>query len=189
MPPLGSPRPEAAVMTKWVAGLENALDRAAAAKPNPGRVPAIHRLNRTEYQNAIRDLLALEVDGAAPAAGRRRRLWLRQHRGCVDGVAEPDAALHAGGRQGEPAGDGRPAVPSDGRGLHEFAAVVAGGSGQRGSAGRFARRDRRAAHLSSRWRVRVQHPHSPERGLLALCQGAQGAPNPWKSDWITSGSS
>ena len=65
MPPLGSPRPEAAVLTKWVAGLENALDRAAAAKPNPGRVSAIHRLNRTEYPNVIRDLLALDVDGQA----------------------------------------------------------------------------------------------------------------------------
>ena len=38
------------------------LDRAAAAKPNPGRTEPFHRLNRTEYQNAVRDLLALEVD-------------------------------------------------------------------------------------------------------------------------------
>src|SRR5262249_239797 len=42
--------------------LETALDSAAAAKPNPGR-PAVHRLNRAEYANAIRDLLALEIDG------------------------------------------------------------------------------------------------------------------------------
>jgi cytochrome c5 len=65
MPPLGAPRPEAAALNKWVAGLEDALDGAAAAKPNPGRVSAIHRLNRTEYPNVIRDLLALDVDGEA----------------------------------------------------------------------------------------------------------------------------
>ena len=65
MPPMGSPRPDAVAMTTWVAGLEEALDSAAAAKPNPGRVPAIHRLNRTEYPNIIRDLLAVDVDGQA----------------------------------------------------------------------------------------------------------------------------
>src|SRR5206468_11064739 len=41
--------------------LETALDRASAAAPRPGRMP-VHRLNRTEYANTIRDLLALEVD-------------------------------------------------------------------------------------------------------------------------------
>ena len=65
MPPLGSPKPEPAVMAKWVTGLQQALDRVASVSPNPGRVPAIHRLNRTEYPNVIRDLLALEVDGSA----------------------------------------------------------------------------------------------------------------------------
>src|SRR5262245_42876615 len=65
MPPLGAPRPEAPVLAKWVAGLEHALDSAAAAKPNPGRVSAIHRLNRTEYPNVIRDLIGLDVDGQA----------------------------------------------------------------------------------------------------------------------------
>ena len=46
------------------ASLEGVLDRAAASAPNPGR-PAVHRLNRTEYANVIRDLLALEIDAAA----------------------------------------------------------------------------------------------------------------------------
>ena len=45
--------------------LEIALDRAGAAHPNPGRPAAFHRLNRTEYTNAIRDLLGLEIDGEA----------------------------------------------------------------------------------------------------------------------------
>ena len=65
MPPLGRPRPEPAALTQWVAGLEKALDSAAAARPNPGRVAAMHRLNQTEYPNVIRDLLHLDVDGGA----------------------------------------------------------------------------------------------------------------------------
>ena len=65
MPPIGRPRPAPAALTQWVAGLETALDRAAATRPNPGRVATMHRLNQTEYQNVIRDLLHLDVDGAA----------------------------------------------------------------------------------------------------------------------------
>ena len=45
--------------------LETALDRAAAERPNPGRTDTFRRLTRTEYQNAIRDLLALDIDAAA----------------------------------------------------------------------------------------------------------------------------
>ncbi len=62
MPPPGVPRPDKATYAALTAHLENALDAAAAARPNPGRVP-VHRLNRTEYANAIRDLLGLEIDG------------------------------------------------------------------------------------------------------------------------------
>ncbi len=64
MPPPGLPRPDKATLDAFVTGIETSLDEAAAAKPNPGRVP-IHRLNRTEYANAVRDLLAIEVDGRA----------------------------------------------------------------------------------------------------------------------------
>ena len=64
MPPQGLPRPDQATRDAFVSGLQNALDRAAVAKPNPGR-PLVHRLNRTEYANAIRDLLALDVDSAS----------------------------------------------------------------------------------------------------------------------------
>ena len=63
MPPAGSPRPDSAAYAAFASTVEAALDRAAAARPNPGRVPAVHRLNRFEYTNAIRDLLALEIDG------------------------------------------------------------------------------------------------------------------------------
>ena len=61
MPPSGAPRPDNGTRRALVSSLETALDRAAAVKPNPGR-PPVHRLNRAEYANAIRDLLALEVD-------------------------------------------------------------------------------------------------------------------------------
>ena len=64
MPPSGAPRPERATLDSLAAQLETRLDRAAAGAPNPG-TPALHRLNRTEYANAIRDLLALEVDVTA----------------------------------------------------------------------------------------------------------------------------
>src|SRR5437016_6140982 len=61
MPPPGRPRPDAPSYKALITQLETELDRAAVAKPNPGR-PAIRRLNRTEYANAIRDLLAIEID-------------------------------------------------------------------------------------------------------------------------------
>ena len=61
MPPQGMPRPAQARLDAFMISLENALDRASLAHPNPGRSP-LHRLNRTEYANAIRDLLGLNVD-------------------------------------------------------------------------------------------------------------------------------
>ncbi|MCY4076831.1 MAG: DUF1592 domain-containing protein [Acidobacteria bacterium] len=64
MPPAPRARPDAATYAGVVTYLEAALDVAAEADPDPGR-PAVQRLNRTEYVNAIRDLLALEVDGRA----------------------------------------------------------------------------------------------------------------------------
>ncbi len=64
MPPVGRPRPDRRTADDFRAWLEAELDRAAASRIEPGRVPT-HRLNRAEYANAVRDLLALEVDGAA----------------------------------------------------------------------------------------------------------------------------
>ena len=65
MPPIGKPRPDEESYSAIVSTLETTLDRAAAAKPKPGRTDTVRRLNRTEYQNAIRDLLALDIDAAA----------------------------------------------------------------------------------------------------------------------------
>jgi hypothetical protein len=64
MPPVGAPQPDAATSDALATWLEQTLDHAAALKPDPGR-PALHRLNRAEYANAIRDLLSLDVDTAS----------------------------------------------------------------------------------------------------------------------------
>jgi hypothetical protein len=65
MPPPGLPRPDDATYDALSAHLEEALDRAVAARPNPGRTDTFRRLSRVEYQNAIRDILALDVDVSA----------------------------------------------------------------------------------------------------------------------------
>lgn len=62
MPPPGRPRPDAATYRAVATSLENEIDRAWTSNPNPGKVSAVHRLNRTEYNNAIRDLFALDLD-------------------------------------------------------------------------------------------------------------------------------
>ncbi|MBV8902689.1 MAG: DUF1587 domain-containing protein, partial [Acidobacteriia bacterium] len=64
MPPLGMPRPEPAVLDETAAYLEAQIDGVASSKPRLAS-PTMHRVNRTEYANAIRDLLALEIDPAA----------------------------------------------------------------------------------------------------------------------------
>jgi cytochrome c5 len=64
MPPQGNPAPDEKARFALITYLEDSLDRAAAAKPNPGRAP-LHRLNRTEYGDAVRDLLDLDVDVSA----------------------------------------------------------------------------------------------------------------------------
>ncbi len=61
MPPSGAPRPDAATTKAFIAAIENGVDQAAAAHLNPGR-PPLHRLNRTEYANSIRELLNVDID-------------------------------------------------------------------------------------------------------------------------------
>lgn len=61
MPPAGAPKPDAAATGALLSYLETALDRAAGEHPNPGKLPLLHRLSRTEYANAIRDLLGIEA--------------------------------------------------------------------------------------------------------------------------------
>lgn len=64
MPPAGMPKPDAATVAALTSSLEAELDRNASTHPNPG-APAVHRLNRAEYRNAIRDLLDLDLDHSA----------------------------------------------------------------------------------------------------------------------------
>jgi hypothetical protein len=65
MPPPGRPRPDNATYTALTSMLVFQIDRDASARPNPGRTETIHRLNRAEYHNAVRDLLALDIDVAS----------------------------------------------------------------------------------------------------------------------------
>ena len=64
MPPPGASRPPVEEVNKLAAYLEDSLDKAGAANPNPGSV-RIHRVNRTEYANAMHDLFGIDVDAAA----------------------------------------------------------------------------------------------------------------------------
>jgi hypothetical protein len=65
MPPIGVERPSERAYDAVLASLEASLDREAAHRPDPGRTETLRRLSRVEYQNAIRDLLALEIDAAS----------------------------------------------------------------------------------------------------------------------------
>ena len=65
MPPANMPQPSNDDRRALLSWLETSLDRASVAKPDPGRTETLRRLNRTEYQNAIRDLLALDIDAAS----------------------------------------------------------------------------------------------------------------------------
>ena len=68
MPPAGMPRPDAAATVGFTKWLETALDAEGAARPNPGH-PGIHRLNRAEYSNAVRDLLDLDINAGTQLPG------------------------------------------------------------------------------------------------------------------------
>ena len=68
MPPSGAPRPDRTALDRFAASLEESIDKVAAATPNPG-APALHRLNRAGYGNAVRDLLDLPINAAALLPG------------------------------------------------------------------------------------------------------------------------
>jgi hypothetical protein len=61
MPPAGARRPAASAIEAFLSAIETGIDKAAASSPNPGR-PALHRLNRTEYANSIRDFFGFEIN-------------------------------------------------------------------------------------------------------------------------------
>jgi cytochrome c551/c552 len=126
MPPAGRPRPHADAVTQVVAALEGALDRGAAAYPNSGR-PTVHRLNRTEYGNAIPDLLALEIDPRSLLPGdssdqgsTTSRTSCRSHLPCSTGICRrraKSAALPSAGRRSTT----RSRISSEGIGIRTVA--------------------------------------------------------------------
>ncbi|MGE3509351.1 MAG: DUF1592 domain-containing protein [Vicinamibacterales bacterium] len=69
MPPVGRPRPDGAAYAAFSSWLEGELDSTAKAHPQPGRTATFHRLNRLEYQNAVRDILGLEIDASSLLPG------------------------------------------------------------------------------------------------------------------------
>ena len=120
MPPVGMPvRPSESEYKDLLAYLQGSLDGAARANPNPGR-PAVHRLNRSEYANAIRDLLALEIDPEALLPPDNRVS------GGFDNIAEVlsvspllmERYMFAAGRISRMAVGDRNAVPANGLIIH-----------------------------------------------------------------------
>ena len=109
MPPVGKKRPAEKAYEEVVARLAATLDRAAAKNPNPGRTDTFRRLNRTEYQNAIRDLLALDIDAAALLPKDEASHGFDN---VTVGRSFADAAesLHLRGAENQPAGGGRAAA-------------------------------------------------------------------------------
>ena len=103
MPPAGEVRPAEEEYDSVVSLLVRQLDQSAQERPNPGRTTTFRRLNRTEYQNAIRDLLALEIDADAIAAGRRGESRIRQHHGGRP-VADAARPIRIRGSEDQPAG-------------------------------------------------------------------------------------
>ena len=165
MPPAGARRPDRQALDAFAGTVETALDRAAAANPNPGRAP-LHRMNRGEYANAIRDLLAVDVDPTTllPADDSSNGF---DNIADVLGVSPAllERYVSAGG-QDQPARGGRSRNRASGRHLH----------GQRGShanrdsrwpAARNARRHGDPAQLPAGRRI----PHQAVAGEAQLRPG------------------
>ena len=165
MPPRGASRPDATASNALISWLEGELDKSGTS--NPGR-PTLRRLNRAEYANAIRDLLALDVD-VTLSPSRRFGVWFRQRRRCSGQFACAAAGVP---RRGSPDQRGRCRRLAHRRRqqhLHGTAGSLAGRSPRRVAAGN-GRRTQRHAHLSSRCRVRLSGPplsHEPERDARA----------------------
>ena len=154
MPPAGRPRPDKAVAEGLVTWLEAELDRVAAERLNPGR-PTLQRLNRTEYTNAVRDLLAVEIDAAsllpADVAG-----YGFDNNADVDAVGGADRAISWRGGENQSDGPGPAARTADAGNVLRADRPLSGHAGQRRFAVRVARRTCSHVLLSCRWRVSVR---------------------------------
>ena len=152
MPPVGKERPDDATYDAVVASLETSLDRAARANPNPGRTATIRRLTRTEYQNAVRDLLALDDRCRLAAARRRVELRVRQ-RDRRRSLADAAGPVHLGGGEDQP-GRGRAPQRVAGRRHDQGPGGPHAGGSSRRPARRHARRGADPLHVPARRRVR-----------------------------------
>ena len=148
MPPPGRPRPDRHTYSAMASRIETALDNAAASRPNPGRV-AVHRLNRVEYANSIRDLLGLEIDSRSLLTGRRFESGeLRQHRERALGFASAARRISVGRFQSQSPCGWRFRHRSTRRHVSDSQSVGARRADARRSALRIARRHGGSSSLS-----------------------------------------
>ena len=153
-----------ATLDAFIVALESTLDAQARKNPDPGHKP-VHRLNRTEYGNAVRDLLDLEVDVDRAAAGRRREPRVRQHRRRAARLAVAARAVPRRPRARSAAWRSAPTRTSSALGVSHSAGRLAGGPRRRPAA-RHARRPALPAQLPAGRRVRVQRlPAAQHRRL------------------------
>ena len=163
--------PDDATYDAVIASLETSLDRAAAAKPNPGRTATIRRLTRTEYQNAIRDLLALEIDVASLLPADESSYGF-------DNVTVGDLSptlldRYVSAAENDQPGGGRTSEPFSGRRHHQDSAGPHAGRTPRRPADRHPRRRRGPLHVSARRRVR--DPDSTDAGPRRARRGPERA--------------
>ena len=154
MPPPGVPRPNAEAAKTLMASIENGIDQAAAIHPNPGR-PALHRMNRPEYANSIRDLLGVTVDVSALLPSDDMSHGFDNMADVLTLSPALDGRVHPRSGQDQPGGGGRAGrVSADAHLLDPARAIADAARG--GHAVRNARRALGGARFSGGRRVRVQ---------------------------------
>ncbi len=155
MPPAGRPRPDRATQDGLVAWIENELDSAAAARPNPGRTETFHRLNRAEYRNAVRDVLAVDLDVAALLPGDSASYGFDNMAGALK-LSESlmERYLTAARRISRAALGVAPSAP--GAQTYNVSPAAAPGRTRRRAAVRHARRNAHQSSVPGRCRVHIQ---------------------------------
>ena len=164
MPPPGMPRPPLAKYEGLRDWLEAQIDQKAAAHPNPGSV-VLHRLNRTEYANAIRDLLDLEIDVTTLLPADDSARGFDNVAGFADDFAHSARSLHNSGHANRSHRGGLLEI-ADGGGLYRPGRYFANRA-PRGLAFRHARRDGGPAQFPVRWRVQVFRPELRARQVYS----------------------